>query len=105
MTVDWHGDEVLRQIERALRRGEQAAAEELLEQSNARVPVETGRLRGSGRVEDGQVIYDAPYAAVVHERMDVHHDVGEAKFLESAANGHKQQLAEKLAAEIRRVTR
>jgi hypothetical protein len=50
------------------------------------VPVETGRLVGSGAVHvDGDtaaLTYDGPYARYQHERLDLHHEHGQAKFLE-----------------------
>lgn len=61
-----------------------------------RTPVDTGVLRGSGTVlkpklsatgvtvEAGFGGAAQEYAIVVHERMDVNHPVGQAKFLESA---------------------
>lgn len=71
-------------------------AEDIMAKSKAEyVPVNTGALRGTGHVQP--VIYDgsggvtvimgyggpaAPYAGVVHERMDMVHPVGGAKYLE-----------------------
>jgi hypothetical protein len=58
------------------------------------VPVDTGTLKSSGyvelperdgdqlRVEMGYGGAAAPYAIYVHERLDVRHPVGQAKFLE-----------------------
>jgi hypothetical protein len=58
------------------------------------VPVDTGALRSTGRVEGGlsgpailaRVTLDfggpaAPYALIQHERLDYHHPVGEARYL------------------------
>ena len=67
---------------------------ELLE-AKQRTPVDTGALRASGFVEGPKVrrghISDrivfggpaAPYAVIVHEDLEAHHPVGQAKFLES----------------------
>lgn len=54
------------------------------------VPVDTGVLRSTGRVEGPgraeRVVLSfggaaAPYALVQHERLDLHHEVGEARYL------------------------
>ena len=77
-------------------------AEDVLARSQQLVPVNTGRLKSSGQVigpemKDGawqvHIGYGdrktAFYAAIVHERLDVRHPRGQAKFLE-------QPLIEKL---------
>jgi len=50
------------------------------------VPVETGRLVGSAAVhvegDRAALTYDGPYARYQHERLDLHHEHGQAKFLE-----------------------
>lgn len=50
------------------------------------VPVETGRLVGSAAVHvDGDtasITYDGPYARYQHERLDLHHEHGQGKYLE-----------------------
>lgn len=54
------------------------------------VPVDTGELRASGEVEGPdrlnivKLVFGgpaAPYALYQHERTDLHHDVGEARYL------------------------
>lgn len=53
-------------------------------------PVDTGKLRSSGRVEIGEYIEiifgggGVDYAVKVHEDMSVRHKTGQAKFLERA---------------------
>jgi hypothetical protein len=39
------------------------------------------------------VVYDAPYAIYVHERLDLHHKTGQAKFLEAPARTKAQEMA------------
>lgn len=50
------------------------------------VPVETGRLVGSAAVhvdgDQASLTYDGPYARYQHERLDLRHEHGQAKFLE-----------------------
>ena len=71
-------------------------------------PVETGTLRASGHVEGpeigGNVVTvtmafggaASDYAAIVHERLDVHHPVGQAKYLEQPALQHAEQLPKRI---------
>jgi hypothetical protein len=79
------------------------------------VPVDDGILRGSGYVEDPQIDGDtvsvkigfggpaAAYAAVQHENLAFHHDVGEAKYLERPLMERVHGMAERLAARIAEV--
>ena len=66
----------------------------ILGESKKQCPVDTGTLRSTGHVDepkytrssvDIQIGYggaSAPYAIYVHERLDLRHKVGKAKFLE-----------------------
>lgn len=70
------------------------AAKYLLELSQPLVPVDTGRLKESGKVVEENsfttyVTYEAfnpengyEYAPIQHEALDFHHNVGQAKYLE-----------------------
>lgn len=84
-------DSIPAQSEEALR----ALGQRVFDKSQERVPVDKGKLKGSGRWEitrEGNVVTlriyyggsDAPYAIVVHEDLQAHHDNGQPKFLESA---------------------
>jgi hypothetical protein len=66
-----------------------------------------GKLRDSARTkveEDGDRIVaeisyggpDAPYAAKVHEDVAAHHEHGQAKFLEQAANEARAGMSERM---------
>lgn len=91
-------------------------------ESTRRCPVETGELRSrvfnEGPLRDGdtyvQVVgYEKfgatweqgrPYAVPVHERTNVHHPVGEAKFLQNAVNaltGEYAKYLQKLLGEVK----
>lgn len=73
-----------------------AEAEAIMTDAKLRTPVDTGTLRASGTVKSDLRMVANPkaelsfggaaagYALIVHERMDVYHPVGEAKFLENA---------------------
>lgn len=77
-------------------------------ESQRRTPVDTGALRASHVVtrptiegQDATVSIQvggpaAPYAITVHERLDVDHPVGQAKFLESVINESRPYMAERI---------
>jgi len=74
----------------------------------SKCPTATGRLRGSVRVvvnADGASVTvggpDAPYAVAVHERLDLEHENGEAKFLEHAASELAAGVAPRIAAKVK----
>lgn len=80
-------------------------ADEVLARSKALVPVRTGRLRDSGQVmgpemKDGSweihIGYGDRktvwYAQIIHERLDVRHPKGQAKFLETPINENLKTL-------------
>lgn len=71
----------------------------------ARCPVQTGALQRSVRVvpsDDGAAVaFLAPYAVEVHERIDVVHPNGEAKFLEHATQSAAGDMAENVASRIK----
>jgi hypothetical protein len=64
----------------------------VLKEAKERTPVDTGFLRSSGEVEVAEdknsviVKFKAEYALPVHERTEIEHANGEAKFLENAFN-------------------
>jgi hypothetical protein len=81
---------ILSGIEQAAQDGIEKAAKETLARAKERAPVDTGRLRRSGRVVaddlSATIKFTAPHAFLVHERLDFQHPKGgQAKFLESAA--------------------
>lgn len=88
-------------------RGVKEGADQLLEASNRKVPLEDGALEQSGRVSiDSQgraaVSYDTPYAVDQHEDLSLNHDAGRtAKFLENAGNTEAMRIRDLIAAEIR----
>lgn len=50
----------------------------------------------------GRVGYAAPYAIYVHERQDVFHPRGEAKFLEKAIRRHQADVSRSIAADLKK---
>lgn len=78
---------------RTIAEGLKRCAETLLKESQKLVPVDTGQLKASGHVEvtgvglaaQALVVYDAPHAFIVHERLDVFHaPPTQAKYLSAA---------------------
>lgn len=88
-----------------------AAAAHVEQVSNSRVPDLTGSLQASSRVsvDEGQgravISYDDPAAVPQHERLDYHHDDGQAKYLESALASERGEVGRIIAARIRRELR
>jgi len=97
----------------------QQEAEAILEASQPLVPVDTGSLRASGKVDDfsinGQVAQAGVryggtvgvmgrvperYAYIVHQRTDVHHPIGEHHYLSkplfAATSGMLARIAEQI---------
>ncbi len=81
------------------------AGASLLTRAQALVPVNTGELRDSGyfEVADGRlrVGFTAEHAAEVHERLDVAHEEGQAKFLERAQLEQEGDVRATLVAVVR----
>lgn len=85
-------------------------AEAIMAESKKQVPVDTGRLRSTGyvaapvfvrrspRVEMG---YGTDYAVYVHERTELHHTVGKAKYLEDPLKAATRGFVRRLAARTR----
>jgi len=87
-------------------------AEREMAASKLRVPVDTGTLRDSGHVQQperdasgvsvtmgyGGAAED--YAIIQHESLELHHTVGQAKFLESVLQESAPHLLERIANRI-----
>lgn len=60
------------------------------------VPVDTGNLKGSAYTTKGDTTvtigFTANYAIFVHENMEAHHKVGQAKFLEVALRNNQDEI-------------
>lgn len=114
-------DELKRVLEALGDRARQAAApalhqehEAIMTEAKKRTPVDTGALRNSGHVSPPEIKGDtvvseggfggvaAPYAVIVHERLDVHHLVGQAKFYESAITDAQSGMEGRLAERMRK---
>lgn len=112
-------DKMQRRLERMAQRVPTEVGRALLEEAHIertesmkRTPVEFGALRASHEVEppvvSGRDVSvkitvggpSAPYAIYVHEDLDAHHNVGQAKFLESTIMESRPYMARRIAARI-----
>jgi hypothetical protein len=96
MSIQWSNnldlDGLLERTVAAIIPAAHAGAEIVLEDSQAKVPKESDRLAGTGKVDDERggdntvgISYDGPYARYQHESLEFRHPTGgQAKFLESA---------------------
>lgn len=101
-------EEQLSAISGACRLAMVPEAEAIARLAAEKCPTETGRLRDSVRVAQtasGATVSfggaDVPYAVAVHERLDLEHANGEAKFLEKAARSVAASVAQDIAARVK----
>lgn len=104
----------------ATKKGMVQEATEIIEESQVEVPVETGALKASAFVESdagGNVTFGYggnnaqvntltgkstdEYMVAVHERLDLSHPVGKAKFLEDPINKRVNSGGDSLISKIR----
>ena len=78
-------------------------------ESKRRVPVDTGRLRASGFVDEPVIrgtnisvmlAYGTDYAVAVHENLSAYHKIGQAKYLESVLKESSPHMKARVAARI-----
>lgn len=80
----------------------------LMAKSKPQVPVDTGRLRQTGYVAPPtgspavtEVGYGTEYASAVHDKLEVHHPVGNAEYLkrpfDAIQTGYAARLAKRAA--------
>lgn len=85
----------------AVRAGLTAGAATLRYEAQLRTPVGTGELVDSARAQvDGDeatVSFGTDHAIVVHEKLDLHHTNGQAKFLESALTDEQDSILQSIA--------
>lgn len=103
----------------ASKQGLYEEGEEIFAESRQEVPVDTGALKRSGYIEkQGNSVNigygrsdelgasnQTPntYMVAVHERLDVYHPNGKAKFLEDPVNRHTRKGADSIADKIRKL--
>lgn len=74
--------------------------------SQQKTPVDTGNLKGGAYTgiirrdpHEVEIGYQAFYAVYVHERLELAHTVGEAKFLEKALTESERDVLDQIAKE------
>lgn len=94
-------NETIREIENKSTLGIKKALMFIEKEAAKRTPVDTGNLRNSFYKKTlklingnpaGEIGNTAEYAVYVHENLESHHRVGEAKFLESAIIENKNKI-------------
>lgn len=84
----------------------QAVTQDLLEKSIPLAPLEHGDLRRSAGMTmegtKGTVFFDAVYAAMQHERTDLYHDDGQAKYLETPLEQNRKVYTQRIADAMKR---
>lgn len=105
--------EKINDIKLASSEGLVEAGKYLLDLSQPLVPVDTGRLKDSGKVIQENkntvyVTYEAfnpengyEYAPIQHEVLDFHHDIGQAKYLEEPFATNINLLVEITAGKVK----
>ena len=106
---DWYMNRVKDLVERFPQAADDAVAAEAFNLQTAsmlQVPVDTSRLKNSaityseiGANEGNptwRVFYGTDYAFYVHERLDVHHPYGKAKYLEDPLNALRATYVQNL---------
>jgi len=108
-TVEQNLKKALDQIKGQTKAGLLEAGLLVQRRSQELVPVDTGHLKGSAYIEptdlpNGPVVevgYGAEYATHVHERLELHHPQGQAKYLETAIKESVDDILKIIAAGAR----
>lgn len=93
-------NEKIDEIEEKSEKGIKEAGLLVERESKQRTPVDTGNLKGgtytetitSSKGTGVEIGYTAKYAIHVHERTELNHPVGEAKFLEKALRDNEGKI-------------
>lgn len=112
MTLRWYGDKAKAAIRQGAEEGIRAIGEAVFEASQLQVPEDTSGLKESGelkvdeaaltaKIRYGQGLPD-PRAVIAHEKLEIQHDVGSAKYLENPLNEQAGKAAQLLAGDIRK---
>lgn len=107
--LELHFDKVSPAAEAAVVRALGGWAELVMSESNAEAPKDTGYMLSTSYIDQPEVIsgqismgmgYRADYAIYPHERLELHHPVGKAKFLEDPMNRNAPKLLAEVSKEI-----
>ena len=95
----------------AARRSVDRFAKRVIGDAQQLTPVDTGALAASGTTEPAKMSggkitatigFNTEYAAAVHERLDLNHVQGQAKYLETAVRNNTPKMAEFVIDEVRK---
>lgn len=109
----WNGAKARAAVRAGGEDGVKAGAEIIFEASQRQVPEATGALKRSGRIvveglraviRYGEGLPDAR-AGIVHEKLDLQHDDGAAKYLENPTKASAKKVGQAIADGIRRKLR
>lgn len=103
----------IERMQQGAKAGAYQAAGNIITEAKERCPVDVGTLAGSGYAGqptiEGSILtvpmgFGGPaedYAIVQHEKLELHHAKGEAKFLERALDSQRGDVGPLIAARIR----
>ena len=85
------------------------SAHKILEESNSKVPIDTGKLKESGYVKmnrnsndiNAEIGYTAEYALFVHENLNARHFNGSALFLMAAYRINESKIIQDVSNAIK----
>jgi hypothetical protein len=96
----------------AVTRALDIVGEHVLGDAQQLCPVDTGFLQSTGTTSPAElrgnlivkeIGFGAEYAIFVHEDMTAHHEVGQAKYLETAIRQNEERVFAFVAGEVRKV--
>jgi hypothetical protein len=108
-TVQANLAKAIKQIEGRTAGGVRKAALLIGREAKIKTPVDTGDLRNSQVISSDKIngepisaiAYTQSYAPFVHENLEAHHPVGEAKFLERAVQENETRVVDIIQQEAR----
>lgn len=96
--------EAFKKTEAGSKRALLAVAHKIINRSKELTPVDTGLLKANqfATATDNGARIDVKqnYAVVVHEDLGAYHKTGQAKFLETALNEHKEEVLTAIKNEV-----
>jgi hypothetical protein len=112
VSMKWNGAAAKRAVRAGGADGLKAVSESIFAESQREVPVQTGALKRSGKliideehltaeISYGEGLPDAR-AAIIHEKLEIHHPDGKAKYLENPTTAAAPRVGPIIAAAIRR---
>lgn len=104
MKVEWHGAALSAAVKVVGLASIHRESEGVLTRTIPRTPIDRGPLRASGHVTDvgngSEIEFSTPYAVRQHEDTSLHHDEGEAKFLEKELAESSQDIIKRISRDL-----